>query len=184
MFDFIKKYIILLFIRRKQYMNALKRISPQNAALEIMKDMWVDKKYPIDPVWISRNLGIKVIESELPEEVSGALIKDVGKDPIIVLSKSDSKNRKRFSCAHELGHYIYRMKNGEDHFEYIDYRNHIYSYGNKAEEIFANQFAASLLMPDSAIKEEIKKLPAFLLGKHFGVSDDAMNIRLKDLGLK
>jgi len=164
-------------------MSVFLKINPKQAALDIVNDMWDGGELPVDPVRIARKMGIKVIESTLPEEASGALIKEAGKDPVIILNKDDSKNRRRFSCAHELGHYIYRIEINEDHYEYIDLRNHLSSAGDNEEEVFANQFAACLLMPEEEIRTFHRRLPIYLLGRHFGVSSDAMNFRLKGLKL-
>lgn len=158
--------------------------NPETVASDLIQSIWAEKSFPIDPVQIARELGIDIVEANLPENVSGALIKDVGKDPIILLSKSDSKNRKRFSCAHELGHYAYRSTNNGDHYEYIDFRDQLSSIGSNPEEIYANQFAASLLMPSNEVRRlNEKKTPSILMAQYFGVSDDAMRFRLKNLGL-
>lgn len=160
-------------------------MEPQIAASRLLESVWGDRPFPVDPIWIARQLGIDVIEADLPGDVSGAIIKDKGKDPLIALSSSDSKNRKRFSCAHEIGHYAYRMSNGEEHYEYVDLRDRNAQSGTDPEEIYANQFAAELLMPQDEVRRLHKqKLPAFLMAQHFGVSDDAMRFRLMNLGCR
>jgi len=63
--------------------------------------------------------------------------------------------------------------------------------GTDPDEVFANQFAANLLMPETEITErfgeytgEYTEDTAILaLARHFQVSAEAMSIRLKDLGL-
>lgn len=160
-------------------------LNPKEAAQQLLESTWKGRGFPVDPILIAGDLGIDVIETDLPDNVSGALIKDEGKDPVIVLSKTDSKNRQRFTCAHELGHYAYRITSNENHYEYVDLRSDSSANGTNKEEIFANQFAASLLMPKEAIEELVnKKLPDFLLAQRFGVSDDAVRFRLKNLNLK
>lgn len=157
----------------------------RTAAQSLLESVWGQREFPVDPVWLANQLGIDVIETELPDNVSGALIKDKDKDPVIVLCKLDSKNRKRFTCAHEIGHYAYRLTTNGDHYEYIDLRGDSASTGTDPEEIYANQFAAELLMPkDEVEKLSNKNMPAFLIAQHFGVSDDAMRYRLKNLSLK
>lgn len=155
----------------------------KSAAL-LLESIWEDRGLPVDPVAIANKLGIDVVEMELPDDVSGALIKDKDKDPVIVLAQTDSRSRKRFSCAHELGHYAFRMANDGDQYEYVDLRGQSSAAGTDPEEIFANQFAASLLMPEDKVRCLIKeKIPNFLLAQRFGVSDDAIRFRLKNLGL-
>jgi len=157
----------------------------QQAAKSVLESVWGRRGFPVDPVRVAGKLGIDVIEAILPENVSGALIKDEGKDPVIVLSKKDSTSRKRFACAHKIGHYAYRVTQNFDHYEYIDLRGSASNAGNDPEEIYANQFAAELLMPKPEVSKRVKtSQPAFLLAQYFGVSDDAMRYRLKNLGLK
>ena len=158
---------------------------PKISAELLLKSVWGDRPLPVDPVWIARQMGIDVKETALPDEVSGAIIKDKDKDPVIILSQADSKNRKRFTCAHEIGHYIYRMLQGEDHYEYVDLRGPDAQKGQDPEEIFANQLAAALLMPEDKVKEMNKlKIPSFIMAQNFGVSGDAINFRLKNLGIQ
>ena len=159
-------------------------INPKEAAKKLIESVWAGRGMPVDPVFIAADLGIDVLEAELPDNVWGALIKDEDKDPIIMLSVSDSKNRKRFTCAHELGHYAYRMANDGNKYEYIDLRGNHSTDGTDPEEIFANQFAANLLMPEDELRQlRGEGLPSFLLAQHFGVSDDAIRFRLKNLGI-
>ena len=139
--------------------------------------------FPIDPVTIAHKFGLRVVDAALPTDISGALIKEKGKDPVIMLETDDSLNRKRFTCAHELGHFVWRSEQDEEAcvYEYIEYRSEDREHKQKEEEIFANAFAAALLMPE----QEIRKLadePKVLLAKKFGVSVDAMKYRLKNLG--
>lgn len=159
-------------------------MTPQEAAEILLVNAWENDKFPVDPVHLAKHLGISVVTMELPNNVSGALIKEQDNDPVIVLSQNDSVNRWRFSCAHELGHYVDRTVHNGDHYEYIDLRSELSSQGSNKEEVFANQFAANLLMPEEAVRKTHQSMPVFLLAQHFGVSDDAMNFRLKTLSLK
>ena len=145
----------------------------EKSAELLLDSVWQLGKFPVDPVWIARQLGIDVIETKLPDEVSGAIVKDIGKDPIIALCHTDSNNRKRFTCAHELGHYAFRVDNNQDEYEYVDLRNRDSSNGTDPEEIFANQFAACLLMPEEEVRRKHKeKIPSFIMAQHFGVSGE------------
>lgn len=140
-------------------------------------------RFPIDPVTIAHKFGLRVVDGDLPTNVSGALIKEKGNDPVIMLESKDSLNRQRFTCAHELGHFIWRSENDEEAsaYEYIEYRSEDREHKQKEEEIFANAFAAALLMPAGAVQKMANE-PKVLLAKKFGVSVDAMKYRLKNLG--
>ncbi len=114
------------------------------------------------------------------------LVKRAGRDPEIYLQSSDSPNRQRFTCAHELGHYVMRSAAGDDAWEYVEHRALLAAQGTKPEEIYANKFAAGLLMPRKSIIRCMSETPPpgeAALAFRFGVSPDAMHFRLKNLGV-
>ena len=156
---------------------------PTKAAQTLLDDVWAGAGLPVDPVQIARTLGISVIDADLASDVSGALVKQQGQDPVILLNANDSRNRQRFSCAHEIGHYVKRSAELEE-YEYVDLRGALAAAGTDQEEIWANQFAAALLMPEDQVKAFKKdKLTDIEMSLRFGVSRDAMNHRLKNLNL-
>jgi len=155
----------------------------EKAASELLEECW-DGTLPIDPVRISKSLDVKVLDVYLNRDVSGALVKKKGQDPSILLNAEDSRNRKRFTCAHELGHYIRRAARPEQQYEYVDYRDQRSSTGTDEEERYANSFAASLLMPEVAVKAmHDQEMASFRMAKIFGVSPESMQYRLDNLGL-
>lgn len=159
-----------------------KLFDADTAARELLDECW-DGALPVDPVGMASGLGVKVLDASLNEDVSGAIVKKKGSDPSILLNSTDSRNRKRFTCAHELGHFI-RRTSEPDQYEYVDYRDQRSSTGTVEEERFANSFAASLLMPDFLVKAlHEQSLPDFRMAKKFGVSLEAMQYRLENLGL-
>jgi Zn-dependent peptidase ImmA (M78 family) len=152
-------------------------------AIELLDQSW-DGALPVDPVRIAKDLGVEVLEVFLKKDVSGALVKKEGRDPSILLNAEDGKARKRFTCAHELGHYIRRSSEPAPRYEYVDYRDKRSSTGTDEEERYANSFAASLLMPEVAVKAMHRpEMPAFSLAKRFGVSPESMQHRLDNLDL-
>lgn len=153
------------------------------AASELLDECW-DGVLPIDPVRMAKSLGVEVLDVYLQEQVSGALVKKPGQDPSILLNAKDSKNRKRFTCAHELGHYVRRAEEPTQ-YEYVDYRDQNSSTGTDEEERFANKFAANLLMPKWIVETFHEQgLAPFRMAKQFGVSPESMQYRLENLGLK
>ncbi|MGH2902054.1 MAG: ImmA/IrrE family metallo-endopeptidase, partial [Solirubrobacteraceae bacterium] len=156
---------------------------PTKAAQKLLDDVWAGKGLPVDPVRIARTLGISVIDANLSSDVSGALVKQHGQDPTILLNASDSRNRQRFSCAHEIGHYVKRSEE-LDEYEYVDLRGALAANGTDPDEIWANQFAAALLMPADEVEAFKKdKLTDIEMSLRFGVSREAMNHRLTNLNL-
>ena len=152
-------------------------------AERILATTWGEGKYPIDPVRIARRLGIDVLEAQLDQNVFAALVKQIGQDPAILLNAMDSPNRKRFSCAHEIGHFVRRSDQTEE-YEYLDLRSPLSSTGQDPEEIYANTFAACLLMPEKEVRRLHRSGTNELeMADYFDVSREAMQFRLKNLGL-
>lgn len=166
-------------------------MNAENDAWELLQKTWAGGDpsrfvLPVDPFAIARKLGIHVFtDDSLPPEVSGMLRKRAGyDDPEILLNGTDTRNRQRFTCAHEIGHYSQRVKDGVDEeWEYVDKRDPLSSTGLKPEEVYANKFAAELLMPKRAVKKLADKYEPATLAFEFGVSADAMRFRLENLRL-
>jgi Zn-dependent peptidase ImmA (M78 family) len=139
---------------------------------------------PVDPVAIARKAGLRVLYSPLDDDTMGALIKQPNEEPTIVINKSDPENRKRFTTAHELGHFVRRSKEAEQYVT-MDLRSAMSSTGNDPEEIFANEFAASLLMPPEDVKLLLAAgLSDLELAIRFKVSRETVENRLANLYLK
>jgi Zn-dependent peptidase ImmA (M78 family) len=156
------------------------------ALLKSLSDEGMDISVPIDPILIAKRLGIVVVETELKSDVSAEIRKEVGADPRIILNVSDSRTRKRFSCAHELGHYIQHIRDEsqpDEKFSWVDKRGPLASTGSNPQEIFANQFAAALLMPKEEVDSRVGSgVLVADLATVFGVSLEAMKYRLINLG--
>ncbi|EAW1173077.1 ImmA/IrrE family metallo-endopeptidase [Salmonella enterica subsp. enterica] len=159
--------------------------NPREHARRVLDTFWCGRGFPVDPAKIASDMGLDVFIVDMPGKVSGALIKQREQDPAIFLNGDDNKVRQRFSCGHELGHYIARQADHSDVYEYVDLRGEVASNGTHPDEIFANKFAAELLMPVDAVKQLYEEgQPSYIMAHYFGVSDDAMKFRLKNLGLR
>lgn len=166
------------------------RAEAEKAARDRLKMTWAptldegECRLPIDPLYIAQRLGMKVIPARLEPDISGMLAKRAGQDAEIYLNASDSLNRQRFSCAHEIGHYVKRVSsNAQDSWGYIDRRGPSAAQGIDAAEIYANQFAAELLMPEQQVRKYARELSPAGLAIKFDVSVGAMKFRLENLGL-
>lgn len=142
------------------------------------------KKYaytlpPIDPERIAEAEGIDVIyaEFEAPfnQNVSGFF--DLGENRIVI-NKDISDNRITFTIAHELAHQ-------QMHQEYMRSNNYIpmprnnsYSGDKPKEELEADTFAASLLVPLKMLKKYEKYASVSELAKLFFVSESVIKKRL------
>lgn len=163
-------------------------MSPARDAEEILKTYWAKEDgtipLPVDPIAIAAKAGVQVFTASLEPNVSGMLFMKPGRDPEIYLDESDRYNRQRFTCAHELGHWCQRVAAGVDTGRFVDNRAALSSMGTDPEEIYANQFAASLLMPE----EDVRRLQArgygpVAVADKLRISPEAAGFRLADLKL-
>lgn len=142
---------------------------------------------PIDPVKLAAHLNIKVEEAPLDDNVAGLIVKQNSQAQVrILLNSKDADVRKRFTCAHELGHFVKRQGagNGAGLIGFVDYRNEMSGTGADPEEIWANKFSAALLMPRSAVQSLWASGKSVnQMARTFGVSRQAMEIRVSNLGL-
>jgi Zn-dependent peptidase ImmA (M78 family) len=150
---------------------------------------------PIDVAQIAKSLGVGIVYGQLGPGVSGLLVSR-NQSASIAVKSSDPPVRRRFTIAHEIGHFLLRhyLKRNElvhaDENRQIVYRNPQASEGFDPLEVQANQFAASLLMPERLVREHAEKTAKPLsekdvkiLASAFRVSEQAMTIRLSVLGL-
>jgi Zn-dependent peptidase ImmA (M78 family) len=168
--------------------------SARNQAEALVDSLGITKA-PVDVAGVARHLGLQVMPVDLNEDISGLLITRT-QGSCIAIRKQDSEVRRRFSIAHETGHYCLRhqFEPGEhvhvDRGHLISLRSRRSSAGTDLKEIEANQFAACLLMPSRLLRERIKRLGTeelcdahvTLLAKEFKVSEQAMTIRLSAIG--
>ena len=173
--------------------RALPRWKIEEIATGLLAEQGIDS--PAVPVEsIANALGIQVVRSAADWNQSGFLLRDSGQT-IIGLNSRNAPVRQRFTIAHELGHF--HLHEGKklivDQSAVINKRDQLASTGTDEQEIEANAFAASLLMPKNMVKEaaeeELRTNPAtredFIssLAKKFDVSAEAMSIRLSNLGI-
>lgn len=157
-------------------------------------DMSIVKDYaqrlPVDIVGLIRELGIDYSEVDMGPHSSGRIDID---EPycLITVNSTEGPQRRRFTAAHELGHYLLHrdLMDGKGHLD------RLYSEGGNdnpyeplspAHEVQANQFAASLLMPAATLRDlydpQIDNVRD--LAELCSVSMAAMRIRLKSIGVR
>jgi Zn-dependent peptidase ImmA (M78 family) len=144
---------------------------------------------PIPVEKIARKLGLEVRYEPLQGDLYGALVRGDGENYIGVNSLNHP-NRRRFTIAHELGHFILHegIKVHIDKGLRVNWRDDESSQAVSDEEMEANRFAAELLMPLPFLSEDIKKLKSVdqetvaLLANRYRVSAQAMSIRLGNFG--
>ena len=127
-------------------------------------------------------LGLSIREAD-GLGVSGMLV-PVAREIVLSAGERDFPGRRRFTIAHELGHWICHVA-GARHAAPVYCRAHDVEPGaDRALEREANIFAAELLMPEPAVRAEWRRSGARdALAAAFGVSAQAIGWRLYSFGL-
>jgi Zn-dependent peptidase ImmA (M78 family) len=130
---------------------------------------------------IIAEIGLTLRQEEMAEHVSGYIAKK-GDSYEIVVNSSHTENRKRFTAAHELCHYIYhRDLIGDYAGDNLEYRSRNTGRDNLSIQIVherqANTFAANVLMPAHMLIN-VDHMRTEKLADMFAVSRSVMAIRL------
>ena len=142
------------------------------------RSLWTRRKYtttplnmPICPYVLSEAMGFDLRFVNIPS-FEGMY---VATNNLILISSERPEGRKRFTCAHEIGHHVL------GHGTVID--EILKAGSDKAVELEADLFAGLLLAPKVAVKgairrygiqeKELTPLDAYVLSKYFGVSYSA-----------
>jgi Zn-dependent peptidase ImmA (M78 family) len=142
-------------------------------------------KAPVDVEAIARDLGIKIYAKDMGEDVFGSLVRDRTSGGwsgyAIYLNRDNHPNRRRFTLAHEIAHFVLHKDLVEAGIiDDIQYRSRL----SNVHETQANQLAADILMPRTLVEREaVDNEDGRPLWARFMVSEAAMDIRLKSLHL-
>lgn len=144
--------------------------------------------FPVNLHAIAERLGIEVQYGSIPDDtVDGLLVKRANTAPFIALVSSDiTENRARFTLAHEIGHYVHKYQacRNQTIDSIVERRDALSSQGVNPEEIWANQYAAALLMPRNVVEQMWGDGMRFEdMARIFKVSLAAMGVRLDNLHL-
>lgn len=144
---------------------------------------------PINVEKICEDLGISITLSDFREieathkhVISGAIITSNDSKKIFV-NIIDPPVRRRFTIAHELGHYFLH----HNHEESVEITTVSFRGKSNSAEREADLFAAELLMPENMVRERHSKMALpllWVLADNFNVSRIAMKKRLNSLGLR
>lgn len=161
----------------------LQGLRPFAAARKILEETGLTK--PAIPVEkVAEALGIAVRLWSFIDDVSAVLVRS-SRFTAIVVNKDHPETRRRFSIAHEIGHAVL----GHAENLYIEFAGPG-PFQDPSPQRFeyereANWFAADLLMPAESLREDYKRFKGdvALLAEHYGVSQQAMWVRLQTLRL-
>lgn len=129
-------------------------------------------------------LGLDVKISSLPLNISGQISRTLSGYEIKI-NRHESRQRQRFTLAHELAHFLIH-RDTIDRLGGTLTDNVLYRSGASENiEYEANRLAAQIVMPEEALRREqarygnqISEAMVELLAERFGVSKAAMEIRM------
>ena len=114
------------------------------------------KNLPVDPYRISKEMEIEVVEDDC-EGYTGMLLVVAGQALISVKSSIREYPKKRFTVAHEMGHFSIPEHITEERYFFQCTDKDLNTFDKKGgREAEANEFAAELLMPEDIFKEKIR----------------------------
>lgn len=146
--------------------------TPVQSAIHIRRAFNLSPDEPVINInYLLEKAGIIVVEIESFDKFDGvSFITDQGQ-PVIVIKREMSNDRKRFTLAHELGHIIMHIN------------SIIPEFRDKEHE--ANEFASEFLMPEKYIRNSLYNLRLSSLAelkKYWLTSMASILMRAKKLG--
>lgn len=166
------------------------------AVAETLLDKHGITEGPVPVDTIVKSLGVEVCEEQADDDLSGFLYRDMeARTAVIGVNASHSLKRKRFTVAHELGHFV--LHEGVTvHFDgqkpgiTLNLRGAEAAMGTNDNEKEANLFAAELLMPVRFLERDLQNFNSDLMdedalaefAKKYQVSVQALTFRLANLG--
>lgn len=119
---------------------------------------------PIPIVSIAEEYGFIVIESNLKEsgfmliDEDGVNVNGEKHQKVICINAKDSPLRKRFTIAHELGHFFLEVEGQTEAKRYFVHREFRDENFDAKKERAADLFASELLIPNGLLKQEMDKI--------------------------
>lgn len=169
----------------------------KNKAEEVLSRTNYTNDYSVDIIRIAHDLGFTVVNAELDDSLEGFIVIDertrelFGQDnnKIIGVNSALPLETKRFTIAHEIGHYAlhYDANVNEGLYAHRDHKKGKSPYENEADF-----FAANLLMPENRFRQNYMDLKGaglsneemiILLSKRFLVNCIAVTRRIEELEL-
>lgn len=173
------------------------RLKPEDAAAAWLAKLGIEiEAPPVDVEYLAEEAAgldvqlhgnLRSLLAEPGPALSGLLLVHEQRVYVDAVEAERSEGRRRFTIAHELGHWHLHRSKGDSHYcrpeDIGASRGELHHLRRVESE--ANRFAAALLMPETVVRREAPRLrlsvPA--LARRFGVSGTAMQVRLEELDL-
>lgn len=156
----------------------------ERQALNLLREHGIANP-PVDPEAIAESLGVRVLYADFGDKhrdlISGLIRFQEDGSASILVNSATSANRKTFTIAHELGHFVMHKEWAKGP-NYVLPRLNGYAATKPREEVEADAFAANLLVPTEMLKKYSRVASVYELSKIFVVSEQVINNRLKTIG--
>lgn len=165
----------------------------RNQAKKLINERLVHNA-PVPVEEIADYLGIN-IENKIfpPDSTIDAMMIRKGKHATIVVNDGHHHNRKRFSVAHEIGHFLLHANDDLYIDKKVQEQLFVFtrtSAKKDSDEVEANQFAAELLMPSELVTRDFlryieSRVENFIskMAEDYQVSETALTYKLMNLKL-
>src|ERR1700753_2935189 len=165
------------------------KVEPGRDAWELLEQVWLNDGpgrilLPVDPVALAPEIGIVVLLDDELDRAGSLILREKRGcwEPEILLTPIVTVDRRRFICAHAIGHYSRNIEMRRDGaWEFVDGRDFL-AVDDDPEESYATEFAAELVMPREVVKALDAGASVLSLAARFGVTGDVMSARLDRIG--
>src|SRR5208337_2804310 len=114
---------------------------------------------PVPILELAKKVNIVEIRELEADGFEGALLTDANKQKGVILHKAGARvERRRFTIAHELGHFLMPSHKGDQHCTAADLQESRRGTDRQRREAEANRFAAGLLMPKPWFSRDMGRL--------------------------
>lgn len=115
-------------------------------AVATRRELGLAPEEPVDPVDAAHELGLEVRYLDLTS-LEGVLVRSGS--PTIILGSLRPSGRRNFTCAHEIGHFLF------GHDARVEGVTGTQARGTEPSELMADAFAGFFLMPRSAVEHAL-----------------------------
>ena len=146
---------------------------------ELLKHVGINiyNRAPTSPIslrLLCTRIGLQYKKVPMSENTCGMMVRS-SNGPYIAINANHPYTRRRFSTAHEIGHFVLGHKTGIT----------IWNKQNHKDEVQANKYASSLLMPDELFVYIHKRFQTIKdMAVWFRVSEISVAIRCMQFGIR
>ena len=141
-------------------LNDLRIAECRKAARNVLQRFSIETPEAIDLDTIAWHLGKLRVESGGLSGAEGRLVATAENGGVIRVADSKNLGRRRFTVAHEIGHFVLHQKSTIDR---TTLRKDFTVWTKASEEAEANHFAAELLMPQPMFQSKCVGVPSIKL---------------------